>query len=41
MVDSFNEACFTSKKGELKIVESQFGVHLIEVNMLSKPIRKK
>ena len=40
MVDSFNEACFTSKKGELKIVESQFGVHLIEVNMLSKPIRK-
>ena len=40
MVDSFNEACFTSKKGELKIVESQFGVHLIEVNILSKPIRK-
>ena len=31
MVDEFNEACFTSKRGVLSVVESQFGVHLIEV----------
>ena len=28
--DEFNEACF-SKRGELQIVSSQFGIHLIEV----------
>jgi peptidyl-prolyl cis-trans isomerase D len=31
MVKPFNDACFEGKKGELQIVESQFGVHLIEV----------
>ena len=40
MVDEFNEACFTSKKGDLKIVSSQFGVHLIEVTSKSKKVKK-
>ena len=40
MVDEFNEACFTSKTGDLSIVTSQFGVHLIEVTKTSKAVRK-
>lgn len=31
MVKPFNDACFNGKKGDLQIVETQFGVHLIEV----------
>jgi len=40
MVDEFNEACFTSSKGDLSVVTSQFGVHLIEVTKKSKDVRK-
>ena len=40
MVDVFNEACFTSKRGDLSVVTSQFGVHLIEVTKTSKVVRK-
>lgn len=40
MVDEFNEACFTSKRGDLSVVTSQFGVHLIEVTKTSKKVRK-
>ena len=31
MVKPFNDACFHGKIGDLQVVESQFGVHLIEV----------
>jgi len=31
MVKEFEDACFNGKKGDLTIVKSQFGVHLIEV----------
>lgn len=31
MVPPFNDACFNGKKGDMPIVESQFGVHLIEI----------
>ena len=31
MVPTFNDACFDGKKGDLVIVESQFGFHIIEV----------
>lgn len=31
MVPSFNDACFNGKKGDLPIVVSQFGIHLIEI----------
>jgi peptidyl-prolyl cis-trans isomerase D len=31
MVKSFNDACFNGKVGDIVVVESQFGVHLIEV----------
>lgn len=40
MVDEFNEVCFTSKRGDLNVVTSQFGVHLIEVTKKSKAVRK-
>jgi len=31
MVPSFNDACFNGNKGDMPIVTSQFGVHLIEI----------
>ena len=31
MVQPFNDACFNGKKGDMAIVTSQFGVHLIEI----------
>ena len=40
MVKEFNESCFSSKVGDLSIVESQFGVHLIEVTKKSKLVKK-
>ena len=36
MVDQFNEACFSSLKNEMKVVETQYGVHLIQVINKSK-----
>ncbi len=40
MVDEFNDVCFTSKKGDLSIVNTQFGVHLINVMNTSKKVKK-
>ncbi len=31
MVPTFNDACFNGKKGDMPIVQSQFGIHLIEI----------
>ncbi len=31
MVPPFEDACFAGKKGDLKVVTSQFGVHLIQI----------
>jgi peptidyl-prolyl cis-trans isomerase D len=40
MVLPFNNACFTSKKGEIKTAETTFGIHIIEVIEQSKNTRK-
>ena len=40
MVDLFNEVCFTSDTDELNIIETQFGVHLVQVMDKSKSIKK-
>ncbi|MBC8266007.1 MAG: peptidylprolyl isomerase [Flavobacteriales bacterium] len=40
MVAEFNEVCFTANKGDLTIVQSQFGVHLIEVTKKSRNTKK-
>jgi len=40
MVPEFNDAAFSSKKNEVKIVTTQFGAHLIQVVKLSKAVKK-
>ncbi len=40
MVTEFNNVCFSSKVGDLKIVSTQFGVHLIKMTGVSKQITK-
>jgi len=40
MVPTFNDACFNGKKGDLPIVTSQFGVHLIEILEKGSPTKQ-
>jgi len=40
MVPEFNEACFAGETGDLSIVETQFGVHIIKVTEQSDYSRK-
>jgi peptidyl-prolyl cis-trans isomerase D len=40
MVVPFSNACFSGKKGDLKTVETSFGVHIIEILGQSKNTRK-
>lgn len=40
MVVPFNNACFSGKKGDLKTVETTFGIHIIEILAQSKDTRK-
>lgn len=40
MVRPFNDACFNASKGDMPIVASQFGVHLIEVTDVSSKSKK-
>jgi peptidyl-prolyl cis-trans isomerase D len=40
MVVPFSNACFSGKKGDLKTVETTFGIHIIEILAQSKDTRK-
>ena len=40
MVKPFNDACFLGKKGDIVSVESQFGVHIINIQDQTRPIPK-
>ena len=40
MVVPFNNACFTGTKGQIKIAETTFGIHIIEILDRSKPVKK-
>ncbi|MBA4323305.1 MAG: hypothetical protein C0408_10865, partial [Odoribacter sp.] len=40
MVVPFNNACFTAKKGALTTVETNYGIHIIEILDQSKKVRK-
>lgn len=40
MVKVFNDACFNGKKGDMPVVTSQFGVHLIEITDQTPAVRK-
>jgi peptidyl-prolyl cis-trans isomerase D len=40
MITPFNNYCFTAKKGDIKIVETTVGVHIIEMLDVSKKVKK-
>ena len=40
MITPFNNACFTSKKGEIKTAETVYGIHIIEILDASKRTKK-
>jgi len=40
MVVPFNNACFTTKKGDITTVETNYGIHIIEIMDISKKVRK-
>jgi|WetSurSiteA1Bulk_404760.scaffolds.fasta_scaffold00580_2 peptidyl-prolyl cis-trans isomerase D len=40
MVQSFNDSCFLGKTGDLKIVPSQYGLHIIQIQDQSRPTKK-
>ena len=40
MVQEFNDLCFSSDKGKLSIVTTDYGVHLVEVTKKSKLVKK-
>ncbi len=40
MVKPFNDACFNAKKGDVLKVETQFGVHIINIQNVGKPVTK-
>ena len=40
MVEIFNEVCFTSEIDDLNIIETQFGVHLVQVMNKSRATQK-
>lgn len=40
MVQPFADTAFFSKKNDIKIVETQFGVHVVQVTDMAKPVQK-
>jgi len=40
MVKPFSDACFSAKKGQPQIVETQFGFHIVEVTDRGKEVKK-
>jgi peptidyl-prolyl cis-trans isomerase D len=40
MVKPFNDACFFGKKGDITVVKSQFGIHVIEITDRGKEVKK-
>jgi peptidyl-prolyl cis-trans isomerase D len=40
MVTSFNDACFSGKKGDVVVTESNYGFHIIEILDQSRNVRK-
>jgi len=40
MVKPFNDACFNGKKGEIVTVETQFGVHVIQILEMGPEVKK-
>jgi peptidyl-prolyl cis-trans isomerase D len=40
MVKPFSDSCFFGKKGDIKIVPTQYGLHIIQITDQSKPVKK-
>lgn len=40
MVSEFNDACFGGKKGDIVVVKTQFGYHVVEIQNQTAPIQK-
>jgi peptidyl-prolyl cis-trans isomerase D len=40
MVKSFSDSCFYGKKGDVKVVPSQYGLHIVQIIDQAKPIKK-
>ncbi len=40
MVKAFNDSCFSGSVGDIVLVETQFGIHIIEILELTEPIEK-
>lgn len=40
MVKEFNDACFGGKKGDIVLVETQFGYHVVEILNQTAPLQK-
>lgn len=40
MVKNFNDACFNGKVGDITIVETEYGVHIINIQEKTKPTNK-
>ncbi len=40
MVQSFSDSCFLGKKGDTKIVASQYGLHVVQIQDQSAPVKK-
>jgi peptidyl-prolyl cis-trans isomerase D len=40
MVKPFSDSCFFGKKGEIKIVPTQYGIHIVQITDQSKPMKR-
>lgn len=40
MVKEFNDACFFGKKGDIVLVQTQFGYHVVEIQNQTTPLQK-
>lgn len=40
MVKPFSDSCFFAKKGDIKIVPTQYGLHVVQITDQSKPVKK-
>ena len=40
MVKEFNDACFFGKKGDLVVVKTQYGYHVVEIQNQTTPVQK-
>ena len=40
MVKSFSDSCFYGSKGDVKVVPSQYGIHVIQIQDQARPVKK-